>query len=511
MSRPIVLFVVLGALLLALGSALAHRLGRPERRPRRRQHATAPSSPATARGEPVAARSCPIRSPTASRGSSSPPTPAAPHLVKPDGTGSHDILARLARPRQRPGLVVRRPPDRRSKGTATQGSQVWVANADGTGHGSSRPRRRAAPINAARRVSSPPGRLMDSRSPISSVTHISGGFTEGRPGGRSMSRPAPRPDLYTHPRLVSSSRPSWSPDGRADRARDRPRSEGTPEAPRPRSSVIGVVTVDGADLAPEDDHEPGAPGRLCDVASDATTSSSSAPTASTLDTSHRCTTRPRRRTCTRSSRDGTGLTGRDPQHRSAGAIVRAPTWTSDGRASCSRSWPTHRSDGAAPRSIEPSGTGEASATGRSIPSGGPLATRRPRTLASVSTWCARSSDRAHPVVLGVVRQLDQPERLEQRRQVHPEPAAVALAQAVPAADRVVLGPAPALDRAVLGRLLLVGCAQVDPVALRLEPGVQVVDRRRWYLSCVEPTWQTSAGGRPPRRATSGSRTCLAPS
>ena len=35
---------------------------------------------------------------------------------------------------------------------------------------------------------------------------------------------------------------------------------------------------------------------------------------------------------------------------------------------------------------------------------------------------------------------------------------------------------------------------VHPVAVRLEHRVEVVDRRRSYLSFVEPTWQTIAGG-----------------
>src|SRR5688500_3117240 len=63
--------------------------------------------------------------------------------------------------------------------------------------------------------------------------------------------------------------------------------------------------------------------------------------------------------------------------------------------------------------------------------------------------------RPHPVVLRIVRQLREPERLEQRRQVHPEPAPVALPEAVPSADRVVRVPAPCLDGPLGRRLLLV--------------------------------------------------------
>ena len=84
-------------------------------------------------------------------------------------------------------------------------------------------------------------------------------------------------------------------------------------------------------------------------------------------------------------------------------------------------------------------------------------------------------DRPHPVVAGIVGDLGQAERLEQRRQVHPEPAPVTAAQAVPAADRVVGGPPPRLHRAVGGGLLLVGRAERYPVGLGGQPRVQVVD------------------------------------
>ena len=47
------------------------------------------------------------------------------------------------------------------------------------------------------------------------------------------------------------------------------------------------------------------------------------------------------------------------------------------------------------------------------------------------------SESADAVVPRVVLQLDQSQRLEQRRQVHAKSAAVALPRAVPATDRVV--------------------------------------------------------------------------
>src|SRR6185437_7034457 len=85
--------------------------------------------------------------------------------------------------------------------------------------------------------------------------------------------------------------------------------------------------------------------------------------------------------------------------------------------------------------------------------------------------------RADLVVAGVVRELGQPQVLQERRQVHPEAAPVALAQAVPTADRVVGRAAPRLDGALRGGLLLVGGAERHPVALGEEPRVQVLDGR----------------------------------
>ncbi len=88
---------------------------------------------------------------------------------------------------------------------------------------------------------------------------------------------------------------------------------------------------------------------------------------------------------------------------------------------------------------------------------------------------ARSAG-AHPVVLGVVGELGQPERLEQRRHVDAEPPTQALLQPIPPADRVGLRASPRLDRPVGRGLLLVRATERHPVAVRLEHGVQVVDR-----------------------------------
>jgi len=69
-----------------------------------------------------------------------------------------------------------------------------------------------------------------------------------------------------------------------------------------------------------------------------------------------------------------------------------------------------------------------------------------------------SDDGADLVVAWIVGELDFAESLQERRHVHPEATAIALAEAVPAADRVVLGAAPRLDGAVLGGL----CSSAAP-------------------------------------------------
>ena len=74
-----------------------------------------------------------------------------------------------------------------------------------------------------------------------------------------------------------------------------------------------------------------------------------------------------------------------------------------------------------------------------------------------------------------------------------EPAAVALADAVPATDRVgadagAVRPCPARLPCSRRR------RQRHPIALLLEPGVEVVDRPRLISEARGPTWQASCGG-----------------
>jgi hypothetical protein len=67
------------------------------------------------------------------------------------------------------------------------------------------------------------------------------------------------------------------------------------------------------------------------------------------------------------------------------------------------------------------------------------------------------------------------ESFQERWHVHAETAAITLRQAVPSAHRIVLGAAPGLDGALLARFLFVGGAELDPVTLFDEPGVQIID------------------------------------
>ena len=65
--------------------------------------------------------------------------------------------------------------------------------------------------------------------------------------------------------------------------------------------------------------------------------------------------------------------------------------------------------------------------------------------------------------------------LEHRRYIIAEAASVALAQAIPATDRVVIGTSPRLDGAGFGFLLFIGIPKWHPVAVGDERGVKVLD------------------------------------
>ena len=98
-------------------------------------------------------------------------------------------------------------------------------------------------------------------------------------------------------------------------------------------------------------------------------------------------------------------------------------------------------------------------------------------------------------------QLDLAQGLQEWWHVHAEAAAIALAEAVPSADRIAFGAAPRLDGALLGELLLIGRAELDPVALFDEPRVQVVNASQLIPQLGRPDlaeqrWRVSGLVRP---------------
>ena len=107
---------------------------------------------------------------------------------------------------------------------------------------------------------------------------------------------------------------------------------------------------------------------------------------------------------------------------------------------------------------------------------------------------AGSGQRAHPVAARVVGELDAAERLEQGWEVHPEAPAVAVAQPVEPAHRVVGRAAPRLDGALLRLLLLVGRTESTQSPCSSSQACRSSSACSRYLRVVEPTWHTRAGG-----------------
>jgi dipeptidyl aminopeptidase/acylaminoacyl peptidase len=351
MSRPIVLFVVLGALLLALGSALLIGSGGRNAAPAPTPtSAPSPSTPAASPSLAVVPYPLADGEPWVVFAADS----GGAGLVKPDGTGSHEILR---------GLLVRAnvpawSSDGRQivfEGNGDQGSQVWVANADGTGARQLTPTPAGCPdqrcTEGVQPAWSPDGQSIA----YISVTHNSGGFLKAALAILDVATGAST-DLYST-NDSSLVRPSWSPDG-GRIVLEIDHYQGTPEATPVTSSVIGVVTVDGADQAPKEITKPD------DLAGFATWHPSEdlivfRTNRFDLD-SHTMQDATAPSDLYTIQPDGTHL--RAVTHNTVGGvIVRAPTWTSDGRIMFSKLADAQSVE--LLRVIDPSGTGEASATG----------------------------------------------------------------------------------------------------------------------------------------------------
>ena len=88
-----------------------------------------------------------------------------------------------------------------------------------------------------------------------------------------------------------------------------------------------------------------------------------------------------------------------------------------------------------------------------------------------------SDDGADLVVACLMGELDFAERFQERRQVHPETTAIAPAEAISSADRVVLGATPSFDGAFLGGL----CSSAAPRSTQ-SPSCQI------DFGCFRHSW-----------------------
>ena len=349
MPRPIIIFAALGALLVAIAAmAIVGTGGRTapsavpvSPSPSASSSASASASAAVA-GYPLADGE-PWLLVEASQGGL---------LIKPDGTGSHTILEGL-------DVVVNTPrwsPDGREvtfDGNDASGSQIWIANADGTG---------------ARQLTETP-------SGCPNRTCTEGINPDWSPDGKSIAYVAPTHDRNSFTKMslnvvdvasgtsrelysttdTSLARPSWSPDG-TKIVLEILRYEGTPEDTNVASSVIAVVDVTGADHTPRALTDAGliAGYPFWHPTSDLIVFRTNRFDGNALldpaKPSELYTIKP----------DGSGMT-KITNNGVGGPIVRGPSWTPDGRVLFGKLLNTSADEYL--RIINADGSGEASASG----------------------------------------------------------------------------------------------------------------------------------------------------
>ena len=315
MPRPILIFAVLGAILVAFGAmTIAGIGGRP-------QPTNPPPSPSAVASPGSAAGVIPIvdGEPWILVGAED-----GALLIRPDGTDRHFILRDLpVNP-----VTPRWSPDGRQilfEGDGDRGSQLWVANADGTNARALMPTPDGCPngtcTEGIQPTWSPDGRSIA----YIASTHDGAVFSKAALTVLDVAT-ATTTELYSTTETTLG-RPSWSFDGTRI-VLEIGRYEGVPEATKLLATAIAVVDVTGDDHTPTEltDAGPLAGYPSWHPSTDlivfrtnrfnADTSTLQDPTAASDLYTIRA--------------DGSGLT-RITDNGVGGPIVRGPAWTPDGR------------------------------------------------------------------------------------------------------------------------------------------------------------------------------------
>jgi hypothetical protein len=362
MPRPILLFAVIGAVLLAAGAMLLAGGGRPS---------VAPPSPSPAASGAV------LVSPSVASTPTPPPTPSptpavSPYpladgeawivlggttatMVRPDGTGKHLLLGGL-------GVSINDPawsPDGRQlafDGNGDVGSHIWIADADGTGAHmvtSADGCPEATCTEGINPAWSPDGRSIAYVAP----THVANDFTENSLMVLDVASGQSRPVYTTADVLLA--RPTWSPDGRSiafeiDRE----------DSGRIASTVIAVIAADGADRTPK---EITPPALLAGYPSWHPTDDLIVVRTNRIDNDTHTMMDPTAPSNLYTLRSDGSALQQITDNPVGGSIVRAPSWTPDGRILF-----TLLPSGDAEEQllvIDAAGTSQASATGDVVTSG----------------------------------------------------------------------------------------------------------------------------------------------
>jgi Tol biopolymer transport system component len=359
MPRPILLVAVLGAILLAFG---AFALGVPGGRPA--PVATpAPSPSAAAVGASPSATATSSPAPTAYPLADGEAWLAAESqqailLIRPDGSGAHQILTQLPGTIDAPTTLGWSPDGRQLafEANGERGSQIWIADADGTDARQLTPTPDGCPngtcVEGGQPAWSPDGRTIAYIAP----THADGIFKSIALMTVDVASGATTKIYETSE--TSLARPTWSPDGRSI-ALEIQRFRSGVENGSPIETVIGVIDLDAATSTPTEitDAKLVAGYPFWHPTEDLIvfrTNRYDGGTQTLLDPtapSDLYTIRP----------DGTGLT-RVTKNAVGGAIVRGPSWTPDGQRILFGKMAAPDAEEEL-RIIDATGTNEASATG----------------------------------------------------------------------------------------------------------------------------------------------------